>query len=120
MDWNLDKDRPICPQIAEQLCVRSANGELHPHDRLPSVRDIAVSAGVNPNTVQRALESLELQGIIYSVRGSGSFVAEDTARAQTAVDALLKEKTAAYFAQMRALGIAPEQVKHYVEEWHYE
>ena len=120
MDWNLDKNRPICPQIAEQLCVRIASGDLHPHDRLPSVRDIAVSAGVNPNTVQRALELLETQGIVYSVRGSGCFVTEDNALAQTAVDRLLAEKTADYFAQMRALGVSPEQIKRYVEEWQYE
>lgn len=120
MTWTFDKDRPLCPQIAQGLCVEIARGKWCPHDRLPSVREIAVAAGVNPNTVQRALESLETDGIIYSVRGSGSFVAEDVSRAKAAVETLIANKTAAYFAQMEALGVATDETKRYVKEWQYE
>ena len=71
MRWLIDKERPICPQINEQIAARIALGEFRPADRLASVRDVAVAAGVNPNTVQKAFESLEAEGLIYSVRGSG-------------------------------------------------
>ena len=77
MEWIIDKGRPICPQICEQLCLRIANGMFAPHEKILSVREIAVAAGVNPNTVQRSLEELERRGILYSVRGSGWFVADD-------------------------------------------
>ena len=54
MNWSLDKKQPICPQICEKLCVMIASGELSPGDRLMSVRDVALSAGVTPNTVQKS------------------------------------------------------------------
>lgn len=120
MDFSIDKNRPICPQIVEALCVGIANGKWNPHDRLPSVREIAMTASTNPNTVQRAFESLEADGIVYSVRGSGSFVAEDTALAKAAVQTLIAEKTAAYVAQMRALGVVPAQIQQYIKEWKYD
>lgn len=117
MEWMLDKGRPLCPQLCAQLCVQIALGEVPPGGRLPSVRETALAAGVNPNTVQHAFESLEQQGIVYSVRGSGWFAAEDTQPAKTALQGLLAEKTAAYFKEMEALGLAPEAVKQYVKEW---
>ena len=62
MEWNLDRKRPIAPQLCEQLSVQIAGGQFPPGCRLPSVRDIALSAGVNPNTVQKALENLAAEG----------------------------------------------------------
>lgn len=117
MTWQLDKGRPICPQIGEQLCLQIALGVFKPHERLFSVREAAMAAGVNPNTVQHAFEQLEKQGILYSVRGSGWFVAEDVSLAKQTLQRLLAEKTAAYFETMRALGMDAEATKHYVEEW---
>ena len=76
MDWIIDKNRPICPQISEQLCLEIAKGKFEPFEKLPSVREIAMAAGVNPNTVQRSLDELERSGVIYSVRSSGWFVSE--------------------------------------------
>ncbi len=117
MDWKLDKKRPLCPQICEQLCARIACGELRAGERLLSVREVALEAGVNPNTVQHSFELLEGQGILYSVRGSGWFAAEDTTAATKVLSALRAEKTAAFFAEMNALGLTHEQVKTYVKEW---
>lgn len=117
MLWKLDKDRPICPQICEQMCVHIASGEFAPHQRLLSVRDIAVAAGVNPNTVQRSFETLEQRGILYSIRGSGWYVGGDIALAQETVRALHKQKTADFFAAMKGLGLDSEAVKAYVKEW---
>lgn len=117
MDWFIDKNRPICPQIGEQLCLRIAKGEFEPHERLLSVREIAVAAGVNPNTVQRSLEELEQKGILYSVRGSGWFVAEDITVAKDILNEISAQKTADYFAAMQSLGLDAAAVKKYVEEW---
>lgn len=117
MIWNLDKSRPICPQLCEQLCAHIAAGQLLPGQKLMSVREVAVSAGVNPNTVQRAFEQLEQQGILYSVRGAGWYVAEDPCAARdmqiTLAEAAIKE----FFEKMAALGYTPEDAKSMVKEW---
>lgn len=117
MQWNLDKSRPVCPQICEQLCVHIANGELPPNSRLLSVREIAVSAGVNPNTVQKSLEQLESHGVIYSVRGSGWFVKEDVEIAKQTVLHMAADKTHSYIRDMNTLGFDLEKTKKYIEEW---
>lgn len=115
--WNLDKSRPICPQICEQISVLIASGEIGPNQKLMSVREVALNAGVNPNTVQKAFEQLERQGLIYSVRGSGWFVSDNTATAGDAVQSLITEKTRAYFEEMRKLGCSTEKIKQLVKEW---
>ncbi len=117
MNWIIDKNRPICPQICEQLCLRVACGTYAPHGKIPSVREIAVAAGVNPNTVQRSLEELEDKGVLYSVRGSGWFVGEDIVHAKEVLNDILAKKTADYFAAMRVLGMDAAAVKEYVKEW---
>lgn len=117
VDWIIDKSRPICPQIGEQLCLRIAQGMFAPHQKLPSVREIAVSAGVNPNTVQHSLEELERKGVLYSVPSSGWYVAENTALAGQVLQGILEQKTADYFAAMSVLGMDAAAVKNYVKEW---
>ena len=117
MEWVLDKKRPICPQICEQLCVRIARGTFAPGEKLLSVREVAVEAGVNPNTVQHSFELLEQQGILYSVRGSGWYVGEDISYAKQTLQDLIREKTQAYFASMEALGMDQEATINFVKEW---
>jgi len=113
----LDKKKPICPQLCQQLCAGIAAGELPPNTRLMSVRDVAVVAGVNPNTVQRAFEQLEQQGVLYSQRGTGWFVAPDTAPAEALHRALIQEKLNDFFADMAGLGLSTEKTKEFVKEW---
>ena len=120
MSWNSDKNRPVCPQICEMLCVDIVSGVYLPDGRLPSVRELAVSLGVNPNTVQRALETMEEQGLLRSVRGSGWYVQEDTSRAKTVLHRLRMEKTTEFFRMMEALGMSQEEIKAFVKEWQYE
>ena len=120
MDWKLDRSRPICPQICEQLNVGIASGELKPGERLMSVREVALAAGVNPNTVQKSFEELERTGTVYSVRGSGWYVSEDTTAAVRQVGELIRQRIEGFFADMQRLGITFEASKKYVEEWKHE
>jgi DNA-binding transcriptional regulator YhcF (GntR family) len=115
--WNLDKNRPICPQLCQQLCAWIAAGDYPPNQRLMSVREVALAAGVNPNTVQNAFAQLEQKGVLYSVRGLGWFVSEDTVAAKSLFQELVQEKVAAFFGEMTALGISPEEIKEIVKEW---
>ncbi len=117
MRWRPDKDRPICPQLCEYVCVSIASGVFKAEQKLPSVRELALEIGVNPNTVQRSYEILEQQGVIYTERNVGRFVSEDTSVAQKRVEELAILKTKEYLQGMSLLGFDEEAVKKYVKEW---
>ena len=77
MKWQFKNDAPIYTQLIEQIKVGIVTNVFPPGERLPSVRDLAAEAGVNPNTMQRAMAELERQGLVYSQRTSGRMVTED-------------------------------------------
>ena len=109
MAIRLDKARPICPQIEEQLRIMIARGDYKPGERIMSVRDMAVEASVNPNTVQKAFEGLESKGLLTSVRGSGWFLGENPEKAKDIVNAMIKNLTDEYLGKMRDLGLDAEK-----------
>ena len=117
MNVRLDKSRPVGPQICEGICVAVVRGEFSPGQRLPSVRDMALEMGVNPNTVQHAMESLGEQGLLYPVRGSGWYVQEDISRAMDVLEQLREEKARDFFNTMAFLGLSAEETKEFVKEW---
>lgn len=116
----LDKSRPVCPQICELLCVDIVGGVYDADRRLPAVRELAAGWGVNPNTVQKALDTLEAQGLLYSVRGSGWYVREDISRAREVLHDLRLEKVREFFAVMESLGLSVEETRAFVKEWYHE
>jgi DNA-binding transcriptional regulator YhcF (GntR family) len=116
MNWIPDKSRPICPQICEAICVAVANGEFAAGDRLLSVREVALLAGVNPNTVQKSFEELERRGIIHSVRCSGWYVNENTEAAAHEVRKLCRQKTAEYLAAMSQLGCGLDEIIQHLHD----
>ena len=77
MAWNLDADKPIYAQLVEIIQMQIISGQYRAGDRLPSVRELAAEASVNPNTMQKALAELERNGLIYTQRTSGRMVTED-------------------------------------------
>ena len=79
MDWKLTGDRPIWLQLKEQITQRIILGEYPMGSRLPTVRELATEAGVNPNTMQRALAELETDGLSESNRTAGRLVTTDAA-----------------------------------------
>ena len=81
MPWSFQADTPIYTQLVARLQEQIVSGAYPPGSKLPSVRDLAADAGVNPNTVQRAFAELERLGLIYTQRTSGKFVTEDAAAA---------------------------------------
>ena len=116
MNWALDKSRPICPQICELICASVANGEFEAGEKLLSVRDIALLAGVNPNTVQKSFEELERLGVIHSVRCSGWYVNENTDAAKRELEFLRARKTQEYLTAMSQLGCAPDEIVNLINE----
>lgn len=120
MEWVLDKKRPLCPQICEQLCIMIARDDLKPGDRLMSVRDVALMAQVTPNTVQKSFEQLEQQGVIYSRRGAGWYVSENQEIAQKVRDDYIRSKTEEYINNMVVLGLSGDEIEKYVKEFIHE
>jgi len=77
MEWKLDDKRPIWMQLQESLTRRILSGWYHAGEKLPSVRELAAEAGVNPNTMQRALAGLDGVGLTVTNRTMGRTVTED-------------------------------------------
>ena len=93
MPWSFQADTPIYTQLVARLQEQIVSGAYPPGSKLPSVRDLAADAGVNPNTVQRAFAELERLGLIYTQRTSGKFVTEDASAIDAARRALAEGQT---------------------------
>ena len=78
MSWKFDEKSPIYAQIAQHIKKQIVRQEIKSGDQLPTVRELAEEAGVNPNTMQRALAELEREGMVHSRRTSGRFVTDDS------------------------------------------
>ena len=111
MPWNLDSSRPIYLQIIERVQMDIITGRYQPGDKLPSVRDLAQEAAVNPNTMQKALSELERSGLIYSQRTSGRFITEDKELIHQMKKELAAAEVSAFVAHMKQLGIPPEEIR---------
>ena len=116
MPWNLDSSRPIYLQIIERVQMDIITGRYQPGDKLPSVRDLAQEAAVNPNTMQKALSELERSGLIYSQRTSGRFITEDKELIHQMKKELAAAEVSAFVADMKQLGITPEEIRQLLAE----
>lgn len=97
-------------QLAEQLELQIVSGKLAPGTRLPSVRDFAVQAKVNPNTMQKVLAELEEQRLIFTERTNGKFVTRDSKLIEDRRQIFAQEFAQAYFEKMRQLGFEAADV----------
>ena len=116
MKWQLDKNRPIVPQLYAQICVKITLGEYVPGERIPSIRELAVEVGVTPNTVQRVFEALEQHSILYSVKGVGYFASQNTDAAKAEAEQIKLQKAQEYFSAMAALGVDGPEAKKFIGE----
>ncbi len=115
MAWDLKNDRPIYLQLMEQLKHRIISGVYPVGSKLPSVRELAAEAAVNPNTMQKALSELEREGLVFTNRTSGRFITEDTDMIQKMKMELAKEQLNLFLAQMEKLGFSKEEIKKLLE-----
>lgn len=110
MKWLFSNDAPIYAQLVEQIKVGVVTGVFPPGERLPSVRELATEAGVNPNTMQRAFAELERDGLVYSQRTAGRFVTEDQAMIQQVKRSLAERHIKTFLEAMDRLGFQREEV----------
>ena len=117
MGEQFDASRPIYAQLVERLKARILAGTYPPGGHLDSVRDLAAAAGVNPNTMQRALAQLETEGLVHTERTAGRYVTEDTALLEQLRDETARAMTAEYLEKMRGIGYSPAQTAALLEHW---
>ncbi|NCB28518.1 MAG: GntR family transcriptional regulator [Clostridia bacterium] len=109
MMWNITSDRPIYQQLTEGLTERIVSGVYPPGGKVPAVRELAAEAGVNPNTMQRALADLEREGLLYTQRTRGRFVTEDEGRITHMREQIAKTRIDDFLGSMRLLGFTSEE-----------
>lgn len=117
MAWEFKNGIPIYLQIMEGIKTRIAGGLLPPGSKLPSVRDLAAQAGVNPNTMQRAMTQLEQEGLLYTQRTSGRFVTEDEAKMKELRSSLSERYVEELFTQLSRIGMTREEIISEVSRW---
>lgn len=116
MKWYIDSDRPIYKQLVEQIELRIISGVYTPGDKLESVREMAMDAGVNPNTMQKALAELERMELVFAQRTSGRFITEDLKVIEEAKKTLAVQEIGAFLEKMKKLGIGRNEILALMEK----
>ena len=116
MAWNLDDHRPIYIQIVEEIQLRIVTGIYKPGERIPSVRELASEASVNPNTMQKAFAELERSGLIITQRTNGRIVTEDTDMIDKIRKELAKNHVENFFDRMKELGFTKQEIITLIEQ----
>jgi DNA-binding transcriptional regulator YhcF (GntR family) len=104
MNWHIDPKRPIYLQLIDQVERRIISGDYRPGDKLPSVRELAKEAAVNPNTMQRALATLEQSGLLFTQRTAGRYITKDVQLIENIRNRLADETIATFLKQMQQMG----------------
>ena len=116
MEYIFDNERPIYIQLVEKLRIKIVSGELKQGDRIPSVRELALTARVNPNTMQKALAELETEGLVYTERTNGKFVTDNEELIAKVKRELAEEKVKKYLQDMKSIGISKDESIIYLQE----
>ncbi|KAA9071691.1 GntR family transcriptional regulator [Streptococcus agalactiae] len=120
MAWEFNEKSPIYLQIAEHIKMQIVSQEIKSGDQLPTVRELAQEAGVNPNTMQRAFTELEREGMVFSQRTSGRFVTEDNLLIGKIRQQVAKAELATFVNNMKKIGYKLDEITvaldHFIKE----
>ncbi|MDO4793156.1 MAG: GntR family transcriptional regulator [Filifactor alocis] len=116
MTWVFDEKSPIYLQLMEYLKKQIMSGELQGGQKILSVRELAKLAGVNPNTMQKALSELEREKLIYSERTAGRFVTKDIELIEQKRKDLARKYMEEFISSLRGLGYTKEQIKALMDD----
>lgn len=117
MNEKFNTTTPIYLQLVERINRQIISGQLRPGDKLPSVREMAVQAGVNPNTVQRTYRELELSGVVETRRGQGTFVTDKEEVLQILRARMRKERILSFVKDMQEMGYSPEEILEGIRDY---
>ncbi|WP_296876872.1 GntR family transcriptional regulator [Thomasclavelia sp.] len=117
MKYEFDSNLPIYLQVMEIIKNEIFDHHYNPGDKIASVREMALAYGVNPNTIQKALNELERTGIIYSKRAVGRYVGEDIELIERMKKEVINEKIAAFLNEMQEMGYDKNMIIKMIEEF---
>lgn len=115
MAWEFKNDRPIYAQILEHMELDILSGKYSPREKVPSVRELAADAAVNPNTMQRAMVELERRGLVYTERTNGRFITENMDMLQDVKKRIAEEYIGEFVDKMKKIGYSEEEVKNLMQ-----
>lgn len=110
MQWNLNSERPVYLQLIEQIQAGIISGYFKPGDKLPSVRDLAADAAVNPNTMQKAFTELERAGLVYTNRTSGRYITSDEKLIKDLKEQSALNEIREFLNKMKQLGLEADEI----------
>ena len=116
MEWEFRNGVPIYQQIVLTMQIRIANGTYPPGSKVPAVRELALEAGVNPNTMQRALAELEREELLAAMRTSGRYVTQDQERLRRLRGELSTAFIKELFENLRHLGMSDDEITEAVRK----
>ncbi len=117
MSWTFDNNLPIYLQIMDRIKLQIISNQLHAGEKLPAVRELAAEAGVNPNTIQRALSDLEKKGFVYSQRTSGRFVTDNRDLILQARQKLSEEEVRKFVENMTRFGYHKDELPTIIADY---
>ncbi|WP_404449564.1 GntR family transcriptional regulator [Sutcliffiella horikoshii] len=117
MTAKYDADKPIYLQIIDRISKEIVRGELKPGDKLPSVREMAIQSGVNPNTIQRTYSEMERMEIVVTKRGQGTFVTEDEGMLLRLKKGMETRVVESFVHSMREIGASEKEILESVERF---
>ena len=112
-----EANTPIYLQLIDMIKLQIVSGRLKSGDKLPSVRDLAVEYGVNPNTMQKALSQLEWEKLVYTVRTTGRYVTEDTELIGKLRKELADMRISELFEKLQQLGYGKREIKELLDRY---
>lgn len=116
MSWSFSNDKPIFQQLVDIITLKIISGEYPTGSKLDAVRELAVTAGVNPNTMQRALAEIETTGLIFTKRGDGRYVTEDEDKINASKNAYVTERVRLFIESVKALRLNDEEILNAVNK----
>lgn len=114
--WKLDDSRPIYPQLKEHLMKDIVTGRYEKGGAFPTVRELAEEAGVNRNTMQRALSELESEGLVITNRTAGRTVTTDGELIMSIRDQLADEIAGRFIGEMKSIGVEKKEAIAFLEK----
>ena len=116
MAWHFNGDQAVFVQISDRLRRDIISGKYPPDSQIPSVRQLAMEAAVNPNTMQKALSVLEEEGLLWSQGTVGRFITSDISVLEAAREAVRKDTVKRLLTEIRALGISADELMDYIRK----
>jgi GntR family transcriptional regulator len=113
---NFNSPKPIYLQMVDEVKKALARGELSPGDKIPSHKERAQMSQVNPNTVQRAYQEMEREGLTETLRGQGTFIRNDPGMLLNIRSEMARAAVNQFIEEMRGLGIEPEEMERMLRD----